>query len=88
MDAKLRATIKSLLGDIEAMRCECPSDIKGVGDAQEEEHWFGKFSAGHFEYEDTEMFSIQWPNLGILAEQLQELLQGHEKVVIGRPLDQ
>jgi hypothetical protein len=79
MDAKLRDTIKSLLGDIEAMRCECPSDIKGVGDAQEEEHWFGKFSAGHFEYEDTEMFSI---------EQLQELLQGHEKVVIGRPLDQ
>jgi hypothetical protein len=58
-----------------------------VGDAQEEEHWFGKFSAGHFEYEDTEMFSIQWPNLGILAEQLKALLPP-DKVVIGRPLDQ
>jgi hypothetical protein len=87
MDATLRDTIKQLLGDIEAMRCDCPSrDVRESGGEDDQTHWFGGFGQGHFDYEDVETFYIQWPNLGILAEKLQALMI--DRVMIGRPLDQ
>ena len=83
MDKQLKDALKSLLSDIDAMRCPAPETI--IDEESDLDHWFGAFSFCH--YDDGGDGYVQWPNLSILASKLQDLL-APDKVVIGRPLDQ
>ena len=70
----LAGLIRGLIADVEAMRLEeCPSfDLREDGGEEDQVHWFGGFGEGHYDEEDFTT-SIQWPNLGILIDQLKEV---------------
>jgi hypothetical protein len=71
MKDTLKDTVRSLLIDIEAMRCRCPDEMRDMGDRDDEPHWFGTFGRA---YDDEAGCWIEWPNLSIMAEKLQSLL--------------
>lgn len=65
-DALIKA-IKSLINDIEAMRCIPDDSIEDSG------HWFGLFSRHCFDWDDGA--SIEWPNLAISLEEVKTALE-------------
>lgn len=67
---KLIAALKSLLGDIDDMRC-IPSDEK-----EDNNNWFGPFSESEDCGEDGP--AIEWPNLTISAEDVKKALAEYE----------
>jgi hypothetical protein len=73
MNDTLKDTLRSLLIDIEAMRCRCPDELRDIGDRDDEIHWFGSFGEGYYDA-DGNGFKIEWPNLSIMAEKLQQIL--------------
>lgn len=63
MDELIKA-VRSLLADIEAMRCK-PDGKKDTG------QWFGPFSEWENGYEEP---NVEWPNLSISADAVKKQL--------------
>ena len=69
-----REILKSIVADVEAMRCEVPPDHE-VNSPEESEGWFGPFEDCHLDTESYTGASARWPNLSILAREASNLLK-------------
>lgn len=61
--------IRSLVSDVEAMKCAMPKEISP--EVGMEKAWFGQFEDGLF---DIDGYSIRWYNLDVLINEAKEFL--------------
>lgn len=67
--------LRSIVADVEGMKCEMPHWYEALDDASKE-HWFGGFAQGtyHPDPQEYPFYYIQWPDLGILLEQAKKIV--------------
>lgn len=67
------AILRSIVADVDAMRCKTPAWIEMLEEGEPTEDWFGGFEDGTFD-DSADHYYIRWPNLGILLEQAKEVV--------------
>ncbi len=72
----LQDKLGAIIGDIEVMRTQKPTDFY-ENEESWNEHWFGGFSAWGKETDayDNDNAVIQWPNLSILVKEAKALIK-------------